>query len=48
MNLPSKPKPSSGWGLIAVLLAVFAVCAGMCQTVVDKIEREEINQGATQ
>ena len=40
--LPSKEKPSSGWGLIAVLLAAIAVTAGMCQSVVDKIETEEI------
>jgi hypothetical protein len=40
--LPSKEKPSSGWGLAACLLVLIAVCAGMCQSVVDKIETEEI------
>lgn len=44
MNLPSKEKPSSGWGLMALILAAVAITASMCQTVVDKIETEEINQ----
>ena len=42
--LPSKERPSSGWGLIAVILAAIAVCAGMCQSVNDKIETEEVGR----
>ncbi len=42
--LPSKEKPSSGWGLVAVLLAAIAICAGMCQSANDKIETEEVGQ----
>ena len=48
MNLPRKEKPSSGWGLIAVLLAAIAAAVSMCEYVGDKIETEEINQGAAQ
>jgi hypothetical protein len=40
--LPSKERPSNGWGLVAVLLAIVAALCSMCQTYVDKIETEEI------
>jgi hypothetical protein len=42
--LPSKEKPSSGWGLIAVILAANAICASMCQHAADKIETEEVGR----
>ena len=43
----SKPKPSSGIGVIVVILATIAVCVSMCEHATDKIEQEDINQGAT-
>lgn len=42
----SKPKPSSGIGVIVVLLAAIAITVSMCEHATNKIEREEINQGA--
>jgi hypothetical protein len=40
--LPSKEKPSNGWGLAACLLVLIAVVVSMCETVTNKIETEEI------
>jgi hypothetical protein len=40
--LPSKEKPSSGWGLAACLLVLIAVVVSMCETVTNKTETEEI------
>ncbi len=37
-----KPKPSSGWGVIVVILAAIAACVSMCEYVGDKIETEDI------
>ena len=38
----SKPRQSSGWGVIAVILAAIAACVSMCEHAVDKIETEDI------
>ena len=40
--LPSKERPSSGWGLAACLLVLIAVVVSMCETVTHQIETEEI------
>jgi TRAP-type mannitol/chloroaromatic compound transport system permease small subunit len=40
--LPSKERPSSGWGLAACLLVLIAVVVSMCETVTRQIETEEI------
>ena len=37
-----KPKPSSGIGVIVVLLAAIAACVSMCEYVGDKIETEDV------
>jgi hypothetical protein len=37
-----KPKPSSGWGVIAVILAAIAITVSMCEYATNKIETEDI------
>lgn len=44
----SKARPVGACGIIVVLLATVVLVAGRCQSVTDKIEKEEINQEAVQ